>query len=250
MYIIGGNHDYYYPNETTKNFTGIQMLPKFNSIQYIVNEYVKINIQGEQNALLIPWFEFHNLDTLKGILKNTSQDDIIFTHTDPVHWEDNIRKIMKGRKIVTGHIHQPAVNNNVIITGASFPIDFTDTNSERGFWNIIDGNLAKICFHPIESSIHFFTLQAEDLPNWRDIDIHEDDYVEVLIKSSKIQDYENEIKELNGRFNVNISYIPENISIMENTNEPINVDTVFKKLLPEKLKILYQQMIEDCKKNL
>lgn len=250
MYIIGGNHDYYYPNETSKNFTGIQMLPKFNSIQYIVKESTKINIQGEQNAILIPWFEFHNFDTLKHILKNTSKNDIIFTHTDPIHWEANTRKFMEGMRLVTGHIHQPSTNRNVVITGASFPIDFADANSDRGFWNILDGNIEKICFHPIESSIHFFVLHEDDLTNWREKDIREDDYVEVLIKSSKIQDYENEIKELNGLFNVNISYIPENISIMENTNEPINVDTVFRKLLPEKLKILYQQMIEDCKKNL
>ena len=249
MYIIGGNHDYYYPNETKHNFTGIQMLPKYANIEYITNSFLK-----HDKYVMIPWFEFHNIDTLKNILKQIQKDDIIFTHTDPLHLDENLYNIIKSYKLVTGHIHTPQVISEYnkihqVITGASFPIDFRDTNSARGFWNIVDSDLNTLDFHPIKSSIHFFTLDETELVNWQDMGIQDDDYVDVKIKASKINDYEDLIKELGGMCNVSISYIPENISIDESFKEVLNVDTICKKLLPEELKNLYQQMIEACQSN-
>ena len=241
MFIIGGNHDYYYPNETKNNFTGIQMLPKYNNIRHIVDEsYV------ESDMLMIPWFEFHNPEKLSSFLKDKDPDKhIIFTHTDPIHIDDSLTDIIKGYQMITGHIHTPERLDNILITGASFPINFSDANSERGFWSMADNDMDSIQFHPIHSSIHFHNISEQDIVDWRDKDMHEDDYVNILIKPSNIECYKDEIKAMNDIFQVSISYIPESYSIDESYNESIDIDALFEKTLPENLTDIYERMKGD-----
>lgn len=251
MYIIGGNHDYYYQWESENNYSSTLMLPKFNRITYV-------NTQPAEYAgiIMIPWFVFHNPDMLADILKDKDpHNNMIFTHTDPFHMNPAIGKLIKGYPLVTGHIHQPTINweDFLLVTGASYPIDFTDTNSERGFWTmnreydgIHVGDIA-IKFHAIRSSIHFFTISEHMLREWETLDIKKDDYVEVQIRANHVDDYKDILKELNDNFNTNMMYITEtNDMVMEHT-EILNVDSVCRKLLPKKLKPIYDKMVDACK---
>ena len=150
-----------------------------------------------------------------------------------------------------------------LVTGATYPIDFTDTNSKRGFWTIEyeyvwddedesilkEARNMKVDFHPVESSIHFHTLTEDMLENWHNYGIKEDDYVEVVIKQSHMEDHKATIKELHDLFTTSITHLPEDNaeSVFEST-EVLNVDTVCKKMLPKKLKGCYQRMVTACSK--
>lgn len=250
MYIIGGNHDYYYPWESNNNFTSIKMLPKFNNIDIVVDNAV---VDPNIGAILIPWFVFHNKQVLNGILKSLIKmdlvlPDIIITHTDPFHMDPEINDIIKGYyRLITGHIHQPKNdwNNGLLVTGATYPIDFSDTNSQRGFWTIINDSLE---FHPIHSSISFHTIYEEDLEGWKDLGIQPDDYIEIIIKQSHVDDHKKTIKELTDNFGAILTPVVESNHILFESTDIMNVDTVCKRMLPDKLKSTYQQMIDTCKK--
>lgn len=251
MYIIGGNHDYYYQWESENNYSATLMLPKFQRITYV-------NTQPEEYAgiIMIPWFIFHNPVTLAEIMTDKNPDsNMIFTHTDPFHMDPAIGKIVKGYPLVTGHIHQPTMDweEFLLVTGASYPIDFTDTNSERGFWTMnreYDGEHVgdiAIDFHPIRSSIHFFTITEHLLRDWKNWGIKKDDYVEVQIRANHVDDYKDILKELNDNFNTNMMYLTETNDLITEHTEILNVDTVCRKLLPKKLKPIYNKMVEACK---
>lgn len=251
MYIIGGNHDYYYQWESENNYSATLMLPKFCRIEYV-------NTQPAEYAgiVMIPWFTFHNQSQLTDIMKDKNPDrNMIFTHTDPYHMDPAIRNLIKGYPLVTGHIHQPMMDweDFILVTGASYPIDFTDTNSERGFWTMnrdYDGEnyeLKGIDFHPIKSSIHFFTITEHMLPDWKTFGIKKDDYVEVQIRASHVDDYKEVLKELTENFNTTVMYLTEVSDIITEHTEILNVDTVCKKLLPKKLTPIYKKMVEECK---
>lgn len=245
VYLIGGNHDYYYPWESKHNFTGIQMLPEIDNVNIIVDDYVKVN-----DLVFIPWFSFHNMDKLKEIMGEINENDILFTHTDPFHFEPGVYDTIRGHLLVTGHIHQPTCNikQNLLVTGASFPTDFTDTNSSRGFWTLTrcpKSNL-EVVFHAIDSSIHFHTLREESLENWEIFGINEDDYVNIVIRQSNVDAHKDTIKELNDKFNTSITYITEKMDVNITEQDVLTVDVVCQKLLPGKLKDLYQKMIEAC----
>lgn len=247
MYIIGGNHDYYYPWESDNNFTSIKMLPKFNNIEIVVDNAV---IDPNIGALLIPWFVFHNKRMLRNAIKYSwSLTDIIITHTDPFHMDPEIQNIIKDHCLITGHIHQPKdewEEGGLLVTGATYPIDFTDTNSQRGFWTLIDSD--DLTFHPIHSSIHFHTINEDELENWKGLGIQEDDYVEIFIKQSHVDDHKKTIKELTDNFGAILTPIAESEHILFESIDILNVDTVCKRMLPEKLKSVYQKMVDACKK--
>lgn len=251
MYIIGGNHDYYYQWESENNYSTTLMLPKFPRITYV-------NTQPEEYAgiIMIPWFDFHNPDTLAEIMKDKNPDsNMIFTHTDPFHMDPTIGKLVKGYPLVTGHIHQPIMDWDkfLLVTGASYPIDFADTNSERGFWTMsreYDGRHVgdiDINFHTIKSSIHFFTITEHLLRDWENLGIKKDDYVEVQIRANHVDDYKDILKELNDKFNTNMMYLTETNNLITEHTEILNVDTVCRNLLPKKLKPIYNKMVEECK---
>lgn len=251
MYIIGGNHDYYYQWESENNYSATLMLPEFDRITYV-------NTQSEEYAgiIMIPWFTFHNQSQLTDIMKDKNPDrNMIFTHTDPYHMDPTIRNLIKGYPLITGHIHQPMMDweDFILVTGASYPIDFTDTNSERGFWTMnrdYDGEnyeMKCIDFHPIKSSIHFFTITEHMLPDWKTFGIKKDDYVEVQIRASHVDDYKEVLKELTENFNTTVMYLTEVSDIITEHTEILNVDTVCKKLLPKKLTPIYKKMVEECK---
>lgn len=250
MYIIGGNHDYYYPWESERNYTGIQMLPPHGHIHPVTEHWLDVG-----GLTLVPWFDFANTDILRNILSQIPTDNHIFTHTDPYHFDPVTTKLMEHRHLITGHIHQPEYNpgKQLLVTGATYPTDFTDTNSKRGFWTLqreYGCNMYKatvpftVEFHEVKSSIHFHTITETDLGHWQELGIQEDDYVEVRIKQSRIDDHKDIIKDLHDRFTTSIAHIPEENSIVFENMEVLTVDTLCQQLLPDKLKSLYQSMVE------
>lgn len=256
-YFIGGNHDYYYPWASKQNTSGINMLPEYDNIHYVTGTN-GLDWWNTQNLVFIPWFSFHNPTILGNIISKQSEPAILFTHTDPFHMDSGLRKLIQGHTLVTGHIHQPSVDidNNLLVTGAFCPTDFTDTNSDRGFWSLelsSDRNvpLDGLVFHPIESSIHFHTIGEADLNNpdfLDDNNIHQDDYVEVQLRASAVDTYKDILRFLNDNFNTNVSYISESIGVGTEFTEILNVDTVCRKMLPDRLKGIYQKMIDTYNK--
>jgi len=250
MYIIGGNHDYYYQWESENNYSSLWMLPNCKNISYVVTGYAVIH-----NLVMIPWYSFHNAKTLREILSDTSylQDRIIFTHTDPDHQEPEIYSLIKDIPLVTGHIHTPSYREQLLVTGALFPLTFADSNAERGYWVLHpDSDTLGASFHPIQSSIHFHRLSRHDLDMIKEgcmeeSDFGKDDYMEIYIKLSDIQEYEDIIKDLSSKYTVNITYIQEHTASTERYEDILDIDRVCKKMLPEHLRWCYDQMISDRK---
>ena len=54
------------------------------------------------------------------------------------------------------------------------------------------------------------------------------------------------LKELNDNFNINMMYLTESTGITMGYTEILNVDSVCRKLLPEKLKPIYDRMVKEC----
>lgn len=262
MWIIGGNHDYYYPWESKRNYTGIQMLPDIPNVETLVDGWQVVETRDTlgSDLVLVPWFDFHNPEKLEDVVSGTNPYDIILTHTDPFHWEKSIQGLIGEHPVVTGHIHQPHFDNDRcfrLVTGATFPTDFTDTNTTRGFWTLeldpqksvemgIHDALRPV-FHEVKSSIHFHTLDEGMLQSWKELGIGEDDYVEVIIPASKMEYYKETIKELNDSFTTSITPLPEMSDRVFEATEVLNVDTVCHKLLPPNLIVLYNEMVERLK---
>ena len=112
----------------------------------------------------------------------------------------------------------------------------------------VSRKIINIEFRAVRSSIHFHTITEEALESWEDLGIREDDYVEILIKQSHVSDHEKTIKKLVDLFGATTTPLPEENNIIFESTEVLNVDSVCRKMLPEKLKGPYQQMVEALSK--
>jgi hypothetical protein len=224
------------------------MLPEMNNIVRVINEPLPLN-----DLLLIPWFNFHNPDLLKEAMKVAMVDNpIIFTHTDPDTLSDSMKDIIGDSKLITGHIHQPFSDwkRGVVVTGSFVPIDFSDTNSERGFWTmsrtlvVNSKNDFKIDFHPLLSSIQFYTINIEDLNEDIVSKFKQDDYIDVRVSIEQVEKYNKQILELRKKFNVIISYVISESGSETSVEykEILDVDRACENLIPEPLRELYIEM--------
>lgn len=183
--ILGGNHDYYSPEEHEYNITSLDFLESPDNV-YIISqeEYLSDN-----KELFIPWFKFHNKESLEQILDKYDYD-IIYTHTDIYQPYPELRPLINKitKPIISGHIHTPnLMNPKRLNIGSCFSIDFNDNNSKRGFYIIKNNDTNTIEFHPLETPIHFYRLYNEDIFN-HEFDINPDDKVEFYIDSNKYHD--------------------------------------------------------------
>ena len=246
MYILGGNHDYYYPRDTHSNTTGIAMLQPYSNIVTVVKDPLII-----ENIALIPWFWFNDFEKLSEI--DLSMVRTIFTHTDPMRLDAQISSFTVQYQIVSGHIHQPTYGRNYLVTGACFPLDFNDVNDSRGFWTctLQEDGCKDFQMHDLDNPIHFWRISEEDfldIHNPEKFDIRKDDYVEVMCHMEWTINNKEAIEELQNFCTVSIVYIMESSTSVNESLRITNVDDLCNEVLEDNLKPYYLRMKEDIEK--
>lgn len=226
IYIISGNHDYYYPDSD-----------EINTSEIILNNIDNLTIISKNSLvlgddLLVPWFEFQKFDNLKSLLQ-TNNIKNIYTHADLINSPHEYYKLLENYNVYSGHIHTPNFNNNLNTIGSVFSLSFADSNANRGFYVIYDN---VIRFINNDYSIKFYRIYNEEIMNFDISSINSNDYIELYIYKENllIDEYQSKIKEFTSRFK-NCNIIPQQNILDTQLNESLNLNTSYREYIPENL---------------
>lgn len=218
LYIICGNHDFYYKDDD-----------RIASPKLLLESYGNIiwnSILNKKDELFVPWYEWNNL-------KITSSVKRIYAHTDIVY-----SQTLKGYPpIVSGHIHTPFFTKNKYNIGSICQFNFGDSNSKRGFY-IIDeystNPLHTMKFIENMVGIKFYTLDYDDFFE-KDLSfIHKDDYIKVqtpflFIENDKTENIIKTLKDITNNFYIQPIFTQDNLNINIPNNEISLKDFVINK---------------------
>lgn len=175
--IIAGNHDFNSQVEDESyNINSLDMLHYNEKCFIITNESVYNDLH---KISFIPWFEFHNIDKLKKHM-NEYNPKMIFTHTDLEHLDSDTKAIIGDIPVFSGHIHIPRLCDNTLNLGSVFYNDFSDSNSERGYYIMSDWCVKFLKFFPNHDSLRFWRIHNEEILN-NDYPMKDGDPVEIYI---------------------------------------------------------------------
>lgn len=245
MIIIGGNHDYYSPNENEEyNINSLDLLPNIEHLTRCTQSYVR---RGQN--LYIPWFSFENKDTLRTILERNTQVRNIFCHTDLERLDGETKELLSSYQVFSGHIHKPLFSDNFYTLGALFPFTFADSNQCRFFYTIENDDAGTIKGYDNKVSIKFWRLYGEDVLNYENYNIDKMDQVELYIEKSCVDSikYQNAIEFCNKNFNTNV-IITEAANILEASqnnivlNEEYNIIQACEDMIPKKLQSKFNKL--------
>lgn len=236
MYVIGGNHDFYSPNEAEYNITSLDMLQKLPNLHIITQKYERMG-----KNLFIPWFSFENKSTLEEILAKNRDCKNVFCHTDLERLDEQTKSWLAGFDVVSGHIHKPLFTNDWLYTiGSLYALTFADANQDRYFYTIDNDDMSTIQSHPNTSSMKFWRIYNSDiLDNNTKDKIHRMDQVELYIDKTSIDDkkYQDAIEEYNKKFNTHVIIIEpaesEDIDLMIDQN--FDIVQMCQDIMPKKL---------------
>ena len=230
--VIGGNHDYYSPNSN-----------EYNSIELVLGDVhgitlVTRDILIDGSNMYVPWYEYD-----VGIIENKVREfniKNVFVHNDIVNGDiPNI-----NARLFSGHIHSPLfrTNKGLYNLGSCYAIDFSDCNSERGFYELSESGIK---FIPNNYSIRFWRLFNEDI--FKDHIMSQDDYIEMYISQSNMAttDYVTVIDKYIKQYK-NIWLIPQ-ISSTDSVEsikfEGYDIEKVIEESIPSDLKDKFNQVI-------
>ena len=167
MYFIGGNHDYYSPENNDHCSLDIVL----NSIPKVVLVTHESRYIPEDKFVLLPWG--HDLEDVLPSIKH------IFTHTDLITGNPKL-----SRPVFSGHIHQPYIRGNCRNLGSCFPLTFADANHVR-FYYVWDSETDSLEKFKNESSIRFWRIRGKEELDAFDFNrLGKNDYIELYIKQS------------------------------------------------------------------
>lgn len=235
--VIGGNHDYYSPLSDENCAIDIVLRDALN----LNIDLVTHDLNFYEGDLFIPWYEYDQVDRIKEWMETFSVKRI-FVHADLPHIDDEHRKLFRNKPVFSGHIHTPDQHDNLHTLGATYPLTFADSNSERGFYIVDDRS--NITFVPNTESIKFWRFYNDEI---FDLDVDPGDYVEIYTDQTHMQDihYTSKLSELVKKYK-EICIIPQikpsDMDVEE--LESYDIIEVCRSMVPEYLKNKFQQ-IED-----
>ena len=226
IYIISGNHDYYYPDSDEINTCEI-ILNNINNVNIISNE---LFVLGED--LLAPWFEFQKFDKLQSFIQSNNIKNI-YTHADLMNLSNEYNYLLKDYNVYSGHIHTPNFNRNYNTIGSVYSLSFADSNTNRGFYVVYNDNIK---FINNTHSIKFYRIYNEDILKFDINGINSNDYIELYIYKENllIDEYQVKIKKFTDNFK-NCNVIPQQNILDAQLNESININTSYREYIPENL---------------
>lgn len=247
VFILAGNHDCYSNTEQEYNVNSLDTLKGKDDNLTIIDNYSLLIDRDDKKIALMPWFDFHNIDKLKDIVKN--RPEIIFTHTDLEHLSSEIRSLTDGITIVSGHIHYPFILNENYCLGSCYAQTFADSNTERGFWVTEDWDLSKMIFVPNNSSIKFWRFHDEDIFELAD-KMNDSDNIEIYIDKDllKQEDVAKQISKINEKFNrPKIIPTENNVEVTESkslSSELFDIKVLIQNEIPENLQEKFKIIVE------
>lgn len=235
--VIGGNHDYYSPNESQTNDNSIDLVLG-ELCYYLPNIHlITKKLYKEDNDLFVPWFRYFDYNLLKNTIENEGVKRV-FIHNDlTVTLEDKYKELFKNVTVYSGHIHIPKHDKNLHTLGATFALTFADSNSARGFYTMNDDG-SDFTFHSNDKSIKFYRIYNKEV--FDEIkDIKKDDYVELYVNQDNLLKdlYVNKIKELNSTVS-NIVVIPRVIKELSDDStdfEKYDIADICRQNIPDNL---------------
>ncbi len=213
FYVICGNHDHYSPTDESYNTNELVLGAIRNENFHIVSALELLHLPcvppcaAEPTAVLMPWF----VQVKESVEEFTKRykGHVIFTHADIIMGNPKLHT-----PVFSGHVHVPYINGKARNLGSCFSLDFHDANSARYFyvWDPSDDSLQRIAN---EHSIRFHRVHDEAILEKDWSKVGSNDYIEVYVKYSLLQDeeYQAKCKELRRDFkNCWIIPIPEDLA--------------------------------------
>jgi DNA repair exonuclease SbcCD nuclease subunit len=137
IYILAGNHDSYFKDNSTVN--SISIFDGWNNIKIVDKEPKQIKLK-DKTAALVPWGTTY---------QDIPNSDIIFGHFEISSFYMNTYKVCehgmqssdlfkKSKTIVSGHFHKKDhrkyENGEIVYLGSPYQQNFGDTMDERGIY--------------------------------------------------------------------------------------------------------------------
>lgn len=251
--IIGGNHDYYSPNDSTTDSINL-VLRGIDKVQPVTNGitmYEDEDLDELEFDVFVPWNDYFDINYLESSisLKGVKR---VFIHNDLDNIEPEYKELFKKYNVdvYSGHIHIPSNYNKLHNLGSCFALNFSDANQQRGFYTMCDDG-SDLKFHANTKSIKFYRLHNKDIFNNVDFDIN--DYIELYIDQDKLSndDYQNRVKWFNECY--------KNVNVIPRTNNTINesecdfnnynIDDICRDSIPENLLDKFNMILERKKTN-
>ena len=239
--IVAGNHDFYSPNSD-----------EYDSLSLVLNNIENVRLVRKEsyfidNQLFIPWYEWDKIDiNLYNDVQN-GRVHYVFAHTNIVDIDPGINKDIM---VFSGHMHRPYMNGNRYNLGSCYSLDFSDCNSERGFYVLYSDK--RLEFIPNKYSIRFWRLKNEAI--FDENDFKEWDYIELYITQSNMTNpkYLTKINEYTKNFK-NVWVIP-----MSNDNtlkddvkfEGYDIESIINECIPKELSDKFEQIKERLNGNI
>ena len=225
--ILCGNHDFYSPNSDEINTVSLFM--NNLNIDIVHNEVLE-----RDDHAFIPWYEWINRELL------SISSKYIFCHGDILN--ENLSKWKIGKTIFSGHIHIPGNAPGLFNLGSCFSLNFSDANSDRGFYIIENG---KVSFIKNELSIKFYRIRGEEVL-YNAFNYNQEDYIELYVSQEDLskQNYIDVIKDYSARYR-HLWVIPVVNQLKQADTyqfEQYDITTIISDMIPEDLKPLYNQV--------
>lgn len=231
--IIGGNHDYYSPNEEYLEVNSLDLLLHHPNITLITKGYDVRSINDFQ-YMFVPYYSFDgDKYNLKDILKRHNPK-VVFTHADLYN------TFFDGKIVISGHIHTPVSYGNSHNICSTFATTFADANSERGFYTL---DCEQFCYdlklHPLKNTIRFYTLVDTREDYFASLDVRSYDYMRIYLSPEHRQEarfmrvverYQNICENVDVIIYNNLECVDTSFS------DVIDIDGIIIDMIPEHLK--------------
>lgn len=239
--IVAGNHDFYSPNSD-----------EYDSLSLVLNNIKNVKLVCKEsyfidNQLFIPWYEWGKIDINSYNEVRNGVVYYVFAHTNIVDIDPGVNEDIM---VFSGHMHHPYIKGNRYNLGSCYALDFSDCNSERGFYVLY--NDKRLEFIPNNHSIRFWRLKNEAIFDKNDF--REWDYIELYITQSNMTnpEYLTKINEYTKNFK-NVWVIP-----MSNDNtlkddvkfEGYDIESIINECIPKELSDKFEQIKEKLNGNI
>lgn len=137
IYIIEGNHDYYY--RTTKQYSSTKIFGNLNSNIQVINKIKEIELEGIK-ILLVPWLMSNDFEEFR----QKKNYDLVLGHFEIKGFELNmygfinqsgleVQDFRSFKRVYSGHFHKRQKISNIRYIGSPYQVDFGEEGDTKGF---------------------------------------------------------------------------------------------------------------------
>lgn len=239
MIIVGGNHDYFSPENDNVSFLNI-LLRNYKHITVLTDKTMALPY-GEGVDLFMPWYEFNDLENLKSKIFSAREKagtvKRIFTHTD-CNFPSEFREVLTNINVYAGHIHQPFNLNTWHNLGATFAKDMNDANRRPGAY-IIDDGIVEILYN--DESIRFWKYKGmpgeADILQWK-----ADDIISIVLSRQNYEYNQDAIHDLKTKYNINTMVYSEQELTLDEGSLSVGIEEICRQNMPAEYAAMFEEV--------